>query len=76
MGALHNGHLSLVKKSILESNITVVSIFVNPLQFGPNEDLDKYPRTLDNDLEILEKNNFKISFMFCTDLFLPGQFKA
>lgn len=52
MGALHAGHLSLIKKSIETCDKTVVSIFVNPIQFGPSEDLDKYPRTLDKDCEL------------------------
>lgn len=50
MGNLHKGHLSLIEKSTEENDITVVTIFVNPKQFGPNEDFDKYPRTLDEDL--------------------------
>ncbi len=49
MGALHNGHLSLIKKSVEKCDRTVVSVFVNPIQFCPGEDLDKYPRTLDAD---------------------------
>lgn len=52
MGALHAGHLSLIKKSVEKCDRTVVSIFVNPIQFGPSEDLDKYPRTLDADCEV------------------------
>jgi pantoate--beta-alanine ligase len=50
MGNLHKGHLSLIEKSIEENTVTIVTIFVNPKQFGPTEDFDKYPRTLDDDL--------------------------
>jgi pantoate--beta-alanine ligase len=53
MGALHEGHLSLVRASRAECDFTVVSIYVNPSQFAPNEDFDKYPRMLENDLALL-----------------------
>jgi len=52
MGALHEGHLSLIRRSVAENDYTVVSIYVNPLQFGANEDLDQYPRTLKRDAKL------------------------
>lgn len=62
MGALHAGHKSLIEKSVAKCDKTVVSVFVNPIQFGPNEDLDKYPRTLDDDNEMCEKAGVDIVF--------------
>jgi pantoate--beta-alanine ligase len=55
MGALHEGHLSLVRMAKAQCDLVVVSIFVNPLQFGPNEDLAKYPRNFDRDCDLLER---------------------
>ena len=63
MGALHLGHSSLIEKSIQNNEITVVSIFVNKLQFGPEEDFHSYPRTLDDDIKILEKMKVDIVFV-------------
>ena len=54
MGALHEGHLSLVRRSIVDNGLTVVSIFVNPTQFNDPRDLDTYPRTLDADMQLLD----------------------
>jgi len=63
MGALHDGHISLIKKSVKDGNFTVVSIFVNPTQFGPNEDLQKYPRPLKADLKICKENKVDVVFI-------------
>lgn len=63
MGALHDGHGSLVQQSIRENNITVVSIFVNPRQFNNLEDLKKYPRTEEKDIQFLEKTGVDIVFI-------------
>lgn len=62
MGALHAGHLSLIKKSVEKCDRTVVSVFVNPIQFCPGEDLDKYPRTLDADEKLCNDAGVNIVF--------------
>lgn len=62
MGALHEGHLSLVRAAKAQSDVVAVSLFVNPTQFGPNEDLSKYPRTFERDRELLEKEG--VDFLF------------
>ena len=62
MGALHEGHASLIQKSASENDCTVVSIFVNPKQFGPNEDFAKYPRTFQNDIDIATQHGAKVIF--------------
>lgn len=63
MGALHEGHLSLVRASDRENDITVVSIFINPTQFGPKEDFSKYPRVFTKDERLLAKT--KVDYVFC-----------
>jgi pantoate--beta-alanine ligase len=63
MGALHEGHLSLVRRARKMGDIVVVSIFVNPTQFGPNEDLSKYPRTLARDKKLLRELNVDYLFL-------------
>lgn len=55
MGALHDGHVSLVKRSIAENDVTIVSVFLNPTQFNDKKDLERYPQNLDADCELLEK---------------------
>lgn len=65
MGALHNGHLSLIQKSIQKCDVTVCSIFVNPTQFNNKNDFDKYPNTIENDIYQLETTG-------CDILFLPS----
>lgn len=62
MGALHNGHLSLIKKAVEKCDKVVVSVFVNPIQFCQGEDLDKYPRTLEADQKLCESNGVNIVF--------------
>ncbi|WP_158772330.1 pantoate--beta-alanine ligase [Paraglaciecola sp. L1A13] len=62
MGNLHQGHLNLVKEAKLKADVVVVSIFVNPLQFGPDEDLEAYPRTLENDRKVLSEMGVDVLF--------------
>lgn len=65
MGALHEGHLNLVERSKRENDLTVCSIFVNPIQFNNSEDLAKYPRTISSDLKLLDD-------IRCDAVFMPG----
>lgn len=62
MGALHDGHLEIVRQAKRTNQVVIVSIFVNPLQFGAGEDLDKYPRTLDADVELLRAEGVELVF--------------
>ncbi len=73
MGALHEGHLSLVRESKSQCDVTAVSIFVNPLQFGPTEDFAKYPRTLERDIALLEGLGVDLLFMpSVAEMYPPG----
>ncbi|MGD7045411.1 pantoate--beta-alanine ligase [Jeotgalibacillus proteolyticus] len=72
MGFLHEGHFSLVKKSLAECDTTVMSIFVNPLQFGPNEDFDKYPRNLERDTALARQNGVDVLFIPAADEIYPS----
>jgi pantoate--beta-alanine ligase len=73
MGALHEGHLSLVRASRQRCNVTVVTIFVNPKQFGPNEDLDAYPRPLGKDLEACRAEGVDVVFVPSAEEMYPPE---
>ena len=71
MGYLHEGHLALVDRSKALAGRTVVSIFVNPLQFGPHEDLERYPRDLDRDLRVLRARGADLVFLPTVEVMYP-----
>jgi len=73
MGALHEGHASLVRAARTMADSVVVTIFVNPLQFGANEDLDRYPRTLEADLELLEAEGADLVFTPTPEVVYPDE---
>ena len=73
MGALHRGHLSLLDAARAECNETVATIFVNPTQFGPSEDIDKYPCDLESDLQLLRQHGCDLVFVpSVAEMYLPG----
>ncbi|SNZ03422.1 pantoate--beta-alanine ligase [Persephonella hydrogeniphila] len=76
MGYLHEGHISLMRCSKKDNDITVVSIFVNPIQFGENEDLDRYPRDLERDLQICKDEGVDFVFYPSVDEMYPEGFST
>ncbi len=75
MGALHNGHLSLVKQSVTKNDFTVVSVFVNPTQFNNKKDLEKYPRNFKRDFDLLAQNACDVVFAPCENEMYPEEDK-
>lgn len=76
MGFLHEGHQSLIEKSVSQNDRTVVSVFVNPIQFGPNEDLEAYPRDLEHDKTLVEKAGGNLIFHPEPSEMYPGHFTS
>lgn len=76
MGFLHEGHQSLIEKSVSQNDRTVVSVFVNPIQFGPNEDLEAYPRDLEHDKALVEKAGGNLIFHPEPSEMYPGHFTS
>ena len=73
MGAFHQGHISLIERAVKDCDFVVVTIFVNPTQFGPGEDFQKYPRNLDADLEMCRKTGVDLVFVPSTGQIYPSE---
>lgn len=73
MGALHDGHLTMMRQSTEDNDITVISVFVNPLQFGPNEDFDAYPRQIDEDEAMVSQIDVDYVFYPSVEKMYPGE---
>ncbi|EGQ3746940.1 pantoate--beta-alanine ligase [Staphylococcus pseudintermedius] len=73
MGALHDGHLTMMRQSTEDNDITVISVFVNPLQFGPNEDFDAYPRQIDEDEVMVSQIDVDYVFYPSVEEMYPGE---
>jgi len=76
MGYLHEGHLSLVREAVKRTDCTVVSVYVNPTQFGPNEDFEQYPRDLDKDAEILDEEGVDYLFTPKDSDMYPNEYRT
>lgn len=76
MGALHEGHLTLARQALSECDEVIVSIFVNPKQFAPHEDFDKYPRTLDKDAALLGETGVQAIFAPAVEVMYPPDFQS
>ncbi|MCM3040112.1 pantoate--beta-alanine ligase [Paenibacillus motobuensis] len=76
MGYLHEGHASLLRRARTENDLVVLSIFVNPIQFGPNEDLDRYPRDAERDLALAEREGVDAVFMPSVEVMYPQPTKT
>jgi pantoate--beta-alanine ligase len=76
MGALHEGHLSLIQKSNQKADITICSIFVNPAQFNQQSDFDHYPKTVDDDIDLLKRHNCSILFLPSVEEVYPNGYRS
>lgn len=72
MGALHAGHLQIARRTRAENDVAVVSVFVNPLQFGPGEDFESYPRQLEQDVRLLAQERVDLVFAPSVEEMYPG----